>query len=113
VKDIPLGKVGELQLVGVVSRNEQERCAKLREYFDKFLGDWLEKVMSGVRYSPGVNRELVEALILTAAAAGLADPRVPDEIIERRAQEFVKQAVELLEGHARAQLADAGVESSS
>jgi hypothetical protein len=108
-KDIPLGKAGELRLVGVVSTSEEERCAKLREHFDAFLSDFLARVVAGVRYTPGSNRELVSSFMMWGAAAALSDPRVPDELIERHTKEFVAQALDLLEAHGRAQLVEAGV----
>jgi hypothetical protein len=112
-KDIPLGSVGELRLVGVLSTSEEERCAKLREHFDAFLSDFLQRVMAGVRYTPGANRELVASFMMWGAAAALADPRVPDELIERNAKVFTEEALELLEVHARAQLAAAGVDTGA
>lgn len=108
-KDLDLGTAGGMRLVGVVSRNEEERCAKLGAYYRQFLGSWMEQVVSGVRYSPGANREMMSALLEMAAAAALSDPRVADEVIERHAQDFVRQALELLEVHAQAQLAEAGI----
>jgi hypothetical protein len=112
-KDIPLGSVGELRLVGVVSSSEQERCAKLREHFDAFLSDFLQRVLVGVRYSPGVNRELVSSFMMWGAAAALSDPRIPDELIERHTKAFIEEALQLLEVHARAQLAEAGVDTGA
>jgi hypothetical protein len=83
------------------------------EHFDAFLSDFLQRVLAGVRYTPGANRELVSSFLMWGAAAALSDPRVSDELIEQHAKAFTEEALKLLEVHARAQLAAAGVDQGT
>src|SRR5574338_378049 len=112
-KDLDLGKVGEHRLVGILSRNEEERVAKLRDYFEGYLGDWIARVVEGVRPSPGVMNALQSSLLKMAAAVALADPAVPDDTITESADTFTRQALELLEVLAKAQRAAVGVDKGA
>ncbi len=85
----------------ILSRSEEERVAKLGAAFRKFLGDWFGMLVRGVRFSPGVQRELAMALLEMAGAALIspsdAAEKEPDEQTAERILKAARAAFEVLE----------------
>lgn len=72
----------------LLTTSEAERIEKLAKYFDAFLGNWFAMLLAGVRYSPGVQRELTKALLKYAACAALA---ATDEAAKERDEKTVER----------------------
>lgn len=85
----------------VLSRSEEERVEKLGAYFRDFLQSWFAGIVVGVRYSPGVMRELALAMLQYGAIALIASSdaamKEPDEETTERALRAAQQAFEVLE----------------
>jgi len=85
----------------LVTRSEEERIEKLGKYFDEFLGNWFAMLLVGVRYSPGVQRELALALLKYAACAMLTSTdeaaKESDEITVERCIKSAHEMLEILE----------------
>lgn len=86
----------------VISRSEEERIAKLGKYFREYLHGWLAQVLTGVKFSPGVARELALAFAEMAGAVVMALPHVDDAVIEADAIALAKDFVARLEAAAGA-----------
>ncbi len=110
MKDLKLGKAGDVHLVGVLSTSEEERVEKLGKYFRQYLSDYLEKLMQGVKFTPAVAQTFVDALLETAAGISLADPAIDDDTIERQAMVWVAEARERLDAHLKMMRQAAGLE---
>lgn len=85
----------------IVSGSEEERIKKLGEYFRSYLFGWFKGIVVGVRYTPGVMRELSLALLEHAAAALIAssDPAIgeKDEDTAERCKRAAREAFEVLQ----------------
>lgn len=85
----------------ILSRNEEDRVAQLGAAFRKFLGNWFQMVVLGVRFSPGVSRELAMAFLEMAAAALIAPSdaaeKEPDEQTSDRCLRAAREAFAVLE----------------
>lgn len=90
-----------MKVQAILSRSEEERVDKLGKYFRAFLQDWFTGIVTGVRYSPAVMRELTLALMEYAAAALIAssDPAQgeKDEDTAERCKRAAKEALEVLQ----------------
>lgn len=84
----------------LITTSEEERIAKLGVAFRKFLQDWFVMVVRGVRFSPGVSRELALALLEHAAMALIATSdaaeREPDAETANRCVAAAKAAFDVM-----------------
>lgn len=86
----------------VLSKSEAERVQKLGAYFREYLHGWLAQVIPGVKFSPGVARELALAFAEMAGAVVLSLPQVDDRVIEADAIAMAREFVARLEAAAGA-----------
>lgn len=90
-------------VVAIASCSEEERIEKLGKYFRSYLGDWFTKLVAGVKYSPGVQRELALAMLEHAALALIANTdeamKEDDEKTADRCLKVAREMLEILERH--------------
>lgn len=91
----------KLEFKAIISRSEEERIQKLGAAFRETLSSYFTAIVLGVRYSPGVMRELTMALLEHAAAALIASSDAAqseaDEDTAERCKRAAREALQVLE----------------